>query len=80
MTAIIDDSTYLTKDGTDDPHLRADYYSGSRRKGNCLIVRHQVDLKGKFIALRPPNIAATPRGSDTMTMALQVNICINIFR
>ena len=80
MTAIIVDSTYLTKDGTDDPHLRADYYSGSHRKGNCLIVGHQVDLKGKFIALRPPNIAATPRGSDTTTMALQVNICINIFR
>ena len=72
MTAIIDDATYLTKDGTEDPHLRADYYSGKRGKGNCLIVGHQVDLKGRFLALRPPNIAATPRGSDTITMALQV--------
>ena len=76
VTAVIDDSTYLTKDGTDDPHLCSDYYSGSRGRGNCLIVGHQVDLKGKFIALRPPNIAATPRGSDTTTMALQVTICI----
>ena len=76
MTATIDDGTYLTKDGTEDPHLRADYFSGARGKGNCLIVGHQVDLKGKFIALRPPNIAATPRGSDTTTMALQVSICL----
>ena len=79
MTAIIDDATYLTKDGTEDPHLRADYYSGKRGKGNCLIVGHQVDLKGRFLALRPPNIAATPRGSDTITMALQVGIYLLIF-
>ena len=44
-----------------------------------MIVGHQVDLKGRFLALRPPNIAATPRGSDTITMALQVGKYLLIF-
>ena len=73
VTAGIDDSTYLVKSSTEDPHFRGDLQSGKRGHGDCLLVGHQVDLKGKFIALRPPSIACTPRGSDTTIMALQVS-------
>ena len=72
VTAGIDDGTYLTKSSTEDTHNRADNYSGKRGKGNCLIVSHHVSLNGTFMAVKAPNIAATPRGSDTTTMALQV--------
>ena len=72
VTAGIDDGTYLTRSSTEDTHNRADNYSGKRGKNNCLIVSHHVSLNGTFMAVKAPNIAATPRGSDTTTMALQV--------
>ena len=72
VTAGIDDSTYLTRSSTEDPHLRADNWSGKRGHGPCLLVGHMVSLLGRFIALRPPGIGATPRGSDTTAMAIQV--------
>ena len=72
VTAGIDDYTYLTRSSTEDPHLRADNWSGARGHGPCLLVGHMVSLLGRFIALRPPGIGATPRGSDTAAMAVQV--------
>ena len=78
VTAGIEDSTYMGKDGSEDAHWRADLHSGKRGHGNCLLVAHQVDLKGKFIAIRPPSISTTPRGSDTSIMALQVFSKVNL--
>ena len=72
MTAGIEDSTYITKPGSEDTHFRGDMYSGPRGHNNCMLVQHQVDLKGKFMAIRAPSISQSQRGSDTAIMAIQV--------